>query len=53
MVGEAKAEEGWKSEIIYTAPGASTGDVLPIALIATIALASVAFVVVSKKRKED
>ncbi len=53
MVSEAKAEEGWKSEIIYTAPGAATGDVLPIALIATIALASVAFVVVSKKRKED
>ena len=30
-----------------------TGDVLPVALIATVALASVALVVVSKKRKED
>ena len=53
MVGEAKADEGWSSQIIYTAPGATTGDTLPVALIATVALAFVALVVASKKRKEN
>ncbi len=53
MIGEAKMDEGWSSEIIFAASGAPTGDVLPVAIIATVMLAAVLFVVVSKKRKED
>ena len=45
--------EMWAMNVIYDSSSAGTGDVLPVALIATIALATVAFVVVSKKRKEN
>lgn len=47
------AHEYWTQETVFTAAGANTGDVLPVALMATVAFAAIALVVVSKKRKED
>jgi hypothetical protein len=46
------ARPGWSSDTVYSAPSDS-GDVLPVALIATVVVAFVALAVVAKKRKED
>lgn len=45
--------EMWAINVIYDSSSAGTGDVLPVAVIATVALAFVALAVVSKKRKEN
>lgn len=53
MVSKDMQEDGWSLTVVYSAAGAGTGDVLPVAIMATVALAFVTLVVVSKKRKED
>ena len=45
--------EMWAINVIYDSSSAGTGDVLPVAVIATVALAFVTLAVVSKKRKEN
>ena len=44
---------GWSNTVVYTAPSQDGGDMLPVALIATVVVAFVALAVVAKKRKED
>ena len=53
LCGAFSNKDRWATELIYSASGAGTGDVLPVAIMATVALAFVTLVVVSKKRKED
>ncbi len=49
----AGAKKAWTNTTIYTAPSASTGDTLPVAMIATVVVAFVGLAVVAVKKKED
>lgn len=50
---ELKSGSKWSYEILYSASGAGTGDVLPVALIASVMFGFVLLTLVSKKRKEN
>lgn len=47
------AQTKWSTKVIYSATSATTGDVLPVAIIASTMFALALLVVVSKKKKEN